>query len=331
MIWSFALNKSVIVGGLGIAVVGVALGLNYAINRDEEKPATMAVPEAKAPVVAVKPKTPPETAKAVPESAVAFAPPTFDIVRVNPKGDAVIAGRGEPTMVVTTYEGGGEIGTVTADARGEWVLLPSEPLQPGRRVLTLSGVMPDGTLVKSDDQVVLVVSERGVEVAARSEDPEVTLLGTEKAVEPPVEVHVIDYDETGRLLLSGSAQPGAQLVVYMSDRMIGRVSADADGRWQLRPDQDIEAGYYTLRVEHVDAEGNVLARIDVPFARATMVAGMPRSEYAIVQPGNSLWRLARRAYGAGIEYPAIYRANKDRIQDPDLIYPGQVFALPRTN
>jgi nucleoid-associated protein YgaU len=48
-----------------------------------------------------------------------------------------------------------------------------------------------------------------------------------------------------------------------------------------------------------------------------------------VQPGNSLWRLAREAYGRGIRYTVIYQANQALIQSPDRIFPGQIFTLPQ--
>ena len=48
-----------------------------------------------------------------------------------------------------------------------------------------------------------------------------------------------------------------------------------------------------------------------------------------VQPGLTLWAIARDQFGDGVLYVQVYEANKDRIRDPDLIYPGQVFALPR--
>lgn len=48
-----------------------------------------------------------------------------------------------------------------------------------------------------------------------------------------------------------------------------------------------------------------------------------------VQPGNTLWAIARENYGEGILYVRLYEANRDRIRDPDLIYPGQVFDIPR--
>ena len=47
-----------------------------------------------------------------------------------------------------------------------------------------------------------------------------------------------------------------------------------------------------------------------------------------VQPGNNLWTLARTHYGSGVLYTQIFTANREQIRDPDLIYPGQIFALP---
>ena len=68
----------------------------------------------------------------------------------------------------------------------------------------------------------------------------------------------------------------------------------------------------------------------MPFSRAEPIADTQPEPFIIVQPGNSLWRLARRAYGKGTHYTTIFQANKDQIKDPDLIFPGQVFAMPAT-
>ncbi|MBS0564700.1 MAG: LysM peptidoglycan-binding domain-containing protein, partial [Proteobacteria bacterium] len=50
-----------------------------------------------------------------------------------------------------------------------------------------------------------------------------------------------------------------------------------------------------------------------------------------VQPGFTLWGIARKSYGDGFLYVRVYEANKDQIRDPDLIYPGQVFTVPSGN
>ncbi|WFU41386.1 LysM peptidoglycan-binding domain-containing protein [Bradyrhizobium sp. CB82] len=49
----------------------------------------------------------------------------------------------------------------------------------------------------------------------------------------------------------------------------------------------------------------------------------------IVIRGDSLWQISRRAYGDGLSYALIYNANRDKIHNPDRIYPGQTFVLPR--
>ena len=51
----------------------------------------------------------------------------------------------------------------------------------------------------------------------------------------------------------------------------------------------------------------------------------------LVQPGNSLWRISRRFYGEGILYTLIFKANQNKIDNPDLIYPGQIFEVPKSN
>lgn len=73
---------------------------------------------------------------------------------------------------------------------------------------------------------------------------------------------------------------------------------------------------------------------DVPTMVAEPVGDPDDQRYAsgkaIIRHGDNLWTIARRVYGLGIKYTAIYEANDDQIRDPDRIYPGQVFALPQS-
>jgi len=58
---------------------------------------------------------------------------------------------------------------------------------------------------------------------------------------------------------------------------------------------------------------------------------VPSIETATVVRGDSLWRISRKIFGHGIRYTLIYEANLDQIRDPSLIYPGQVFVVPRVD
>ncbi len=47
-----------------------------------------------------------------------------------------------------------------------------------------------------------------------------------------------------------------------------------------------------------------------------------------VQPGFTLWGIAQERYGDGVLYVQVFEANREKIKDPNLIYPGQVFSVP---
>ena len=118
---------------------------------------------------------------------------------------------------------------------------------------------------------------------------------------------------------------------YADGRLVGVSRADMGGDWVLLPEESLQPGDYDLRIDQVRTGGEVLARAATPFTRVEPERILVRKGQVIVQPGNSLWRIARATYGSGLRFTVIYNANKDQIRDPDVIFPGQVFAIPQTN
>ena len=51
--------------------------------------------------------------------------------------------------------------------------------------------------------------------------------------------------------------------------------------------------------------------------------------YYEIQSGDTLWAIASKHLGDGNRYPEIFEANREVIQDPDLIFPGQKIRIPR--
>ena len=77
------------------------------------------------------------------------------------------------------------------------------------------------------------------------------------------------------------------------------------------------------------AEATIEATVaDRDSARPEATVTVPELATAIVERGDSLWRISRQVYGRGIRYTEIFEANQDQIRNPDLIFPGQVFVLP---
>ncbi len=64
-----------------------------------------------------------------------------------------------------------------------------------------------------------------------------------------------------------------------------------------------------------------------PDVTAPALQSVDRS--VIIRRGDTLWHISRRVYGRGIRYTTIYKANTDQIRDPNLIFPGQVFGVPK--
>lgn len=326
------------------------------------------LPQALPPLEAAKPAAPPEPAK--PAEPPPPPPPRFDVVRVTPQGEAVIAGRAEPGSTVTVMDGGRVLGSTQADSRGEWVFLPAEPLPPGARELSLRENPAGGGAPRlSDRVVVLVTPEPGKDLAGRpAEEPTAPLalsaprdgvggsqvlqapappppsaasaaaaaapaetVPTETLPPPPpggVSVETLDYDDKGQVAVGGRSKPGGAVQLYLDNVLVGRAHTDPEGRWRLSPDRPVDPGVYQLRADQVNEAGKVTARAELPVQVSKAPPDFPRDANIVVQPGNSLWRLARRTYGDGFLYTEIYQANREQIRDPDLIYPGQIFALP---
>jgi nucleoid-associated protein YgaU len=283
---------------------------------------------------------PPETPAAVTtpaQQAVIENPaiPTFDIVRVERDGSTVIAGRALPGAEITVLANGAEVARATADERGEWVVLLEKPLAPGDAELTLLAKNPDGNEQKSlqivtvsiptkkDELALVVISEPG-KGSRMLQGPGVA------AVSGSLVLEAVDYDEIGNVILSGRADAGASLRVYLSGKPVGDTVANKDGRWELRPKNPIVPGHYQLRVDQIDKTGKVVSRVEVPFERgnpADIIKALSEGK-VVIQPGNNLWNISRRLYGSGFRYTVIYRANQEQIRDPNLIYPGQILNTP---
>jgi nucleoid-associated protein YgaU len=82
-----------------------------------------------------------------------------------------------------------------------------------------------------------------------------------------------------------------------------------------------------------DAGGTtVLPPLDNNISRQPPTIVSPKlqetSGAVIIRRGDTLWQISRRVYGHGVRYSTIYLANQDQIENPDLIWPGQIFAVP---
>ncbi len=146
----------------------------------------------------------------------------------------------------------------------------------------------------------------------------------------PLSFRAVDYNDTGQVILSGKAEKGSTLRVYLNNDYIGNTTASDTGEWVLKTKKHISPGKYTLRVDQLGKANRIAARVEAPFERAApaAVARARINGEVVIQPGDNLWNLSRAYYGSGVQYTVIYEANRNKIKDPDFIYPGQIFITP---
>lgn len=152
-----------------------------------------------------------------------------------------------------------------------------------------------------------------------------------------VTLDTISYESSNSVALSGRAVGEGVVQIYLDNAAVASAPI-ASGAWQaVLP--DVAAGVYTLRLDQIGPDGSVVSRFETPFKRESaerivevMGDETSQADFVVavkeVEKGLTLWAIAKERYGEGILYVQVYEANRDKIRDPDLIYPGQIFVLP---
>ncbi|MBB3018501.1 nucleoid-associated protein YgaU [Microvirga lupini] len=155
-----------LLGAAAAAVVAVLLGVLYWSWSGKPEPSQSA-----APAQTAQPSAPPaqpapsqQQAAAKPGEAPpaqakeAGVVPSFDLVRVEPDGESVIAGRAAPGATIELLRGDQVHARAAADASGLFAIVPP-PLPPGSHQVVLQSIAPDGTRQRSAQAVTVVITD----------------------------------------------------------------------------------------------------------------------------------------------------------------------------
>src|SRR5215213_3150954 len=235
--------------------------------------------------------------------------PSFDIVRVEPNGDSVIAGGAAPGASIELLRDGKPHVRGLADESGAFALVPP-PLPPGSHEIVLQAIAPDGTRARSRESVTVAIADDKVTpplVALTSPDkatlvlsnpdrsstmplPQTTTADTPEQVRssraaepatgtlpvgrrPEVNIAAIDAEEAGRLFVSGEAAPGATLRLYLNETLIAPGVVGADGQLAFAINRGMKPGNYRIRLDDVDpVSGEVRSRAEVPYKMPVQIA-----------------------------------------------------------
>ena len=290
----------------------------------EPAPAVPAAEPAPAEATPTEP-APAETAATEPAPAAERAAPTLDVVRIEPDGAATIAGAAEAGARVSLRIDGAEASFATADGAGAYTSLFTLAPSDKPRVLTVLSKATDGVEVEGKDKIVLdpttagaalTVTEAGVAVVDGADIANIT-------------IDTVAYD--GDLIrVGGRGAGGAVVRLYVDNVDTASAPIMANGSFNVDL-AGIASGDHTLRADQLDASGKVTSRYEMQITKAApeaLAAAAPEPKVVQIATGSTLWAIAEATLGDGLLYIQVYEANKDKIKDPNLIYPGQVFTIP---
>lgn len=266
---------------------------------------------APAPVAPAAPATPAAPASTpAPTMGDAAKAPTFDVLRVEPDGSAVIAGKATPGSKLEIINNGQVIAQTTVEGSGDFVAVLENPLKPGDHQIILRATGKDGVVVQSQETAtVSVPAQKNGELLAMVTTPgkasrlmsvpEAAPAATQAQVPAPAagqpqtdaatvpqnangsvpaaapsetaSIRVLAVEfEGSRIFVAGSAPEAASVRVLVDEKPIGTNKAEASGSFVVEGDVELSVGNHVITAEALDAAGNVTVRVRVPFLRPEM-------------------------------------------------------------
>jgi nucleoid-associated protein YgaU len=198
--------------------------------------------------------------------------PMFDVARVEPTGEAVIAGRAAPGASVELLRNGEPHDLTVADQSGQFVMVVPR-LPSGTYDLTLRSRQKDGKQVTSKQSVAVVLEPKATDrpvVALMTPDKPTIVLSQpaspNSTAAAAVVVEAVEVDPGGKFHVSGQARPDTAVRLYLNESFVASVTTGADGRFAVTINEGVRPGSYRVRLDEVEAKsGAVRARAEVPF------------------------------------------------------------------
>ncbi|WP_336332605.1 Ig-like domain-containing protein [Pseudomonas putida] len=180
-----------------------------------------------------------------------------------------VNGTGEPGDTIIIRDGEEEIGRVEVGSDGNWSFTPDEPLAEGEHEINV--IIQDKAGNPSDPSDPWIVT-------IDTQAPDAPVIGSiyDDVGDQTGPLNPGDITDDSRPTINGSAEPGANVIIYDRGQKIGETLADANGVWSFTPKQPLAAGNHEITVQAEDAAGN-LSETSPAFDFSIVAPGVPAS------------------------------------------------------
>ena len=274
----------------------------------------------------------------------------LEVIRVRPDGSLVIAGKGLPNSKIEIISGSKVIAVTTSDKIGDFVAVPEKQLEGGEYLLSFRQTTEDEKVIianksvainvtgaKKDIPIVAIVDSEGKlgakVIQAPGLDANKEISKEEKNIiedkrDPYIAILAITHDtKVGQLVLSGRAHNGVQINAGFTGKETSSTKIIND-EWNLSIPGKLIAGKQKIFAVLLGKDGKVLSENSIIIS-GKIIQNANGKTFVVVQKGDALWNIAYQRLGVGNRYIDIVKLNKNKIINPDLIYPKQLFIIPK--
>ena len=274
----------------------------------------------------------------------------LEVIRVRPDGSLVIAGKGLPNSKVEIISGSKVIAVTTSDKIGDFVAVPEKQLESGEYFLSFRQTTKDKKVIianksvainvtgaKNDIPIVAIIDSEGKlgakVIQAPGLDDNKEISKEEKNIiedkrDPYIAILAITHDtKVGQLVLSGRAHNGVQINAGFTGKETSSTKIIND-EWTLSIPGKLIAGKQKVFAVLLGKDGKVLSENSIIIS-GKIIQNANGKTFVVVQKGDALWNIAYQRLGVGNRYIDIVKLNKNKITNPDLIYPKQLFIIPK--
>ena len=274
----------------------------------------------------------------------------LEVIRVRPDGSLVIAGKGLPNSKVEIISGSKVIAVTTSDKIGDFVAVPEKQLESGEYFLSFRQTTKDKKVIianksvainvtgaKNDIPIVAIIDSEGKlgakVIQAPGLDDNKEISKEEKNIiedkrDPYIAILAITHDtKVGQLVLSGRAHNGVQINAGFTGKETSSTKIIND-EWTLSIPGKLIAGKQKVFAVLLGKDGKVLSENSIIIS-GKIIQNANGKTFVVVQKGDALWNIAYQRLGVGNRYIDIVKLNKNKIINPDLIYPKQLFIIPK--
>jgi len=280
--------------------------------------------------------------------------PKVDILKVSPDGSYIIAGKGKPNSTISILEKGNKIESVDADESGSWVIVSKDNLESGDNLLIINQDNIDGTSTQSKEIYITKIDKKNetkpLVIEVENDDGgKLSIIQSPsiKKLESNVENNLtlskkqinkknvfkilsVSFSQDGSLSIQGIANYGSNIEILVN-KNLSSIFLKNKPEWIFNSSYKLGYGMHKLVANLKSQNNTILDSITLPFMRSEMPSGELPDNYVLIKPGDMLWTISFKIYGNPLKYIEIYEENRDQITNPDLIFPGQVFSIPKKN